>query len=473
VKFDLLGLGMLSALHYMIDLIAEHHDVQLDLGELDLADPAVYDMLCAADAVGVFQVESRAQLATLPRLRPRKFYDLVVEAALIRPGPIQGGSVHPYIRRRRGEEQWDHPHPLLAKSLDRTLGVPLFQEQVMQMATDVASFTSAESDQLRRAMGAKRSTAKMERLRERFFAGAAANGITGELADRIFEQIHAFSGYGFPEAHSMSFALLVYASAYVKKYYPAAFCAGLLRAQPMGFYSPQSLVADARRHGVVIHGPDINARGVHATLEPNPDSIDGVAVRLGLGGVKSLGEEVADRIVASRTEHGPFRDIGDLGHRVSMPRPTLEALATAGAFTDLGTDRRRALWAAGAAAQTRPEHLPGAAVGLDAPALPGMSQFEITAADMWATGISPDTHPVSYLRAHLTAQGAITTAALAAAADGDRVWVGGAVTHRQRPATAGGVTFLNLEDETGMANVVVSQGCGSGSGTLPATARRC
>jgi error-prone DNA polymerase len=332
-------------------------------------------------------------MATLPRLRPRRFYDLACEIALIRPGPIQGGSVHPYIRRRRGEETWDHPHPLLAKSLDRTLGVPLFQEQVLQMATDVASFTSAESDQLRRAMGAKRSTAKMERLRERFFTGAATNGITGELADRIFEQIHAFSGYGFPEAHSMSFALLVYASAYVKKYYPAAFCAGLLRAQPMGFYSPQSLVADARRHGVVIHGPDINASLTHATLEPDADSTGGVAVRLGLGAVKSLGEEVADRIVTSRTDRGPFRDIGDLGHRVPMPRPMLEALATAGAFTTFGTDRRRALRAAGAAAQTRPEHLPGAAVGLDAPALPGMSQFEITAADMWATGISPTPTP--------------------------------------------------------------------------------
>src|SRR5213078_4712155 len=257
VKFDLLGLGMLTALRDCLELVAAHHGVRWNLHSLPQEDPGVYDMLCAADTVGVFQVESRAQLATLPRLRPRKFYDLVVEVALIRPGPIQGGSVHPYIRRRRGDEPWAHAHPLLAGSLDRTLGVPLFQEQVMQMAVDVASFTGAEADQLRRAMGSKRSSAKMKALMARFFAGCAANGLDRELAPRIFEQIHAFSGYGFPEAHSMSFALLVYASAWFKRYYPAAFCAGLLRAQPMGFYSPQSLVADARRHGVHIREPNI------------------------------------------------------------------------------------------------------------------------------------------------------------------------------------------------------------------------
>ncbi|UOX89198.1 error-prone DNA polymerase [Amycolatopsis sp. FBCC-B4732] len=455
VKFDLLGLGMLSALHYAIDLIAEHHGSTVDLGKLDLADPAVYDMLCEADAIGVFQVESRAQLATLPRLRPREFYDLVVEVALIRPGPIQGGSVHPYIRRRRGEEQWQHAHPLLASSLDRTLGVPLFQEQVMQMAVDVASFTPAEADQLRRAMGAKRSSAKMKALMARFFAGCEANGIGRELATRIFEQIHAFSGYGFPEAHSMSFALLVYASAWVKRYYPAAFCAGLLRAQPMGFYSPQSLVADARRHGVHVREPDVNASLAHATLEPDPGSTGGVALRLGLAGVRHLGGEPAAAIVAEREANGPYGGVGDLTRRVRLKKNAVEALATAGAF---GGDRRQDLWAAGAAAATRPGHLPGLAPGLDAPALPGMTRLEITAADLWATGVSPDSHPVEYLRELLDARGAITTAELTRVRDGTRVWVGGAVTHRQRPATAGGITFLNLEDETGMANVLVSPG---------------
>ncbi|MGW4526847.1 error-prone DNA polymerase [Amycolatopsis sp. NPDC004378] len=455
VKFDLLGLGMLSALHYTIDLVAAHHGSTVDIGQLDLADPAVYDMLCEADAVGVFQVESRAQLATLPRLRPRKFYDLVVEVALIRPGPIQGGSVHPYIRRRRGDEQWEHAHPLLASSLDRTLGVPLFQEQVMQMAVDVASFTPAEADRLRRAMGAKRSSAKMRALMARFFDGCARNGLDRELATRIFEQIHAFSGYGFPEAHSMSFALLVYASAWFKRYYPAAFCAGLLRAQPMGFYSPQSLVADARRHGVRVREPDINASLAHATLEPDAGSTGGVALRLGLAGVRHLGDAVADEIVAERAANGPYAGVGDLTRRVQLKKNAVEALATAGAF---GGDRRQDLWAAGAAAATRPGHLPGLAPGLDAPALPGMTRLEVTAADLWATSVSPDSHPVEYLREFLAARGAITTAELTRVPDGTRVWVGGAVTHRQRPATAGGITFLNVEDETGMANVLVSPG---------------
>ncbi|HEX3789802.1 MAG TPA: error-prone DNA polymerase [Pseudonocardiaceae bacterium] len=457
VKFDLLGLGMLSAIHYTLDLVRDHEGVDLDLARLDLADPAVYDMLCAADAVGVFQVESRAQLATLPRLRPRKFYDLVVEVALIRPGPIQGGSVHPYLRRRAGE-RWEHAHPLLARSLDRTLGVPLFQEQVMQMAVDVAGFTASEADLLRRAMGAKRSTRKMDRLRDRFFAGAEANGVTGELALHIFEQVRAFSGYGFPEAHSMSFALLVYASAFLKHYHPAAFCAGLLRAQPMGFYSPQSLVADARRHGVTVRGPDLAASLGHATLEPAPDSTGGQAVRLGLAAVRGVGEELAERIVTERAAHGIFVDLTDLGRRVRLTVPQLETLATAGAFDSLGVNRREALWQAGAAAGERPDRLPGTTVVGAAPALPGMSAWELTAADLWATGISPDTHPVRYLREYLDQVGALPTAKVTEVADGTRILVGGAVTHRQRPATAGGITFLNLEDETGMLNVLCSPG---------------
>jgi error-prone DNA polymerase len=457
-KFDLLGLGMLSALHYTIDLIGQHEGTQIDLADLDLADPEVYDMLCRADAVGVFQVESRAQLATLPRLKPREFYDLVVEVALIRPGPIQGGSVHPYIRRRNGSEQWQHPHPLLAKSLDRTLGVPLFQEQVMQMSVDIAGFSPAEADQLRRAMGSKRSARKMERLRERFFAGAAANGVTGELAERIFGQIKAFSGYGFPEAHSMSFALLVYASAFLKRYHPAAFCAGLLRAQPMGFYSPQSLVADARRRGVRVHHPDLHASQATTTLEPDPASTGGVAVRLGLDTVRGISTDLAEQIANDRTTHGPYKDLSDLGRRVSLTVPQMEAVATAGVFDGLGLSRRDALWTAGAAARQRPHHLPGLAVPETTPALPGMSLLELTKADVWATGISPDTHPVEFLRGKLTALGAIPTSAVREHGDGTRVWVGGAITHRQRPATASGVTFLNLEDEHGMLNVICSPG---------------
>jgi len=455
VKFDLLGLGMLSAIHYMIDFVAEFEGTAIDLAQLDLADPKVYDMLCAADAVGVFQVESRAQLATLPRLRPREFFDLVIEVALIRPGPIQGGSVHPLIRRRQGEP-WEHAHPLLAGALDRTYGVPLFQEQVMQMAIDCAGFDASEADQLRRAMGSKRSGKKMARLARRFFQGAAERGITGELAEQIFHQIYAFSDYGFPESHSHSFALLVYASAWFKCYHPAAFLAGLLKAQPMGFYSPQSLVEDGRRHGVITLGPDINASLVDATLEPHEGSTGGLAVRLGLGTVRNLGRDVAEAIVAARAG-GPFTSQDDLTRRVRLDTPALEALATAGAFSDWGQDRRQALWAAGAAARHRPEHLPGLAPGLDAPALPGMTKLELAAADAWATGVTPGTHPIQFVRDRLTDLGALRVVDLANVENGTRIRVGGAVTHRQRPATASGITFLNLEDETGMVNVVVEQ----------------
>ena len=464
VKFDLLGLGMLTALHLMIDLVAEHEGERIELHELQPTDPEVFDMLSRADAVGVFQVESRAQLATLPRVRPRRFYDLVVEVALIRPGPIQGGSVHPYIRRRNGQEEWDYDHPLLENALRKTLGVPLFQEQLMQIAIDAAGFSAADADELRRAMGAKRSAAKMERLRERFYAGLAANGITGEVADEIFAKMLAFADFGFPESHSISFASLVYYSAWFKLYHPAAFYAALLNAQPMGFYSPQSLVADARRHGVVVRGPDVNLGAAQAILEPDPDSAGGFAVRLGLGEVRTIGLELAQRIDAERERGGPYRDLADLARRVRLTVPQAEALATAGAFGSLGIDRRSALWAAGVVAAVRPEHLPGTEVGLAAPALPAMTDAERTVADVWATGVSPDSHPIQHLREQLDRLGAVCIDRLdelGRRADPEhppRVLVGGLVTHRQRPATARGVTFLNLEDETGMLNVVCSQG---------------
>jgi error-prone DNA polymerase len=455
VKFDLLGLGMLSALHYVIDLVREHHGVEVDMGRIDLEDANVYEMLQRADSVGVFQVESRAQMATLPRLKPRVFYDLVVEVALIRPGPIQGGSVHPYIRRRNGTEQWEHDHHRLANALERTYGVPLFQEQLMQIAVDVADFTPAEADELRRAMGAKRSTHRMERLRDRFYEGCAAHDIDEELAGRIYAKLLAFANFGFPESHALSFAHLVFVSAWFKLYYPAAFCAALLRAQPMGFYSPQSLVADARRHGVQVLGPDINASLPHANLEP----VDGAqAVRIGLATVRGIGRPVAEAVVEERGRGGPFRDMVDVGARLRLTTPQVEALATAGAFGCFGVARREALWAAGAVAKMRPDRLPGTVVGTTAPALPGMDEIELAVADVWATGLSPDSFPTQFVRDRLTALGALPTSALADVVPGSRILIGGAVTHRQRPATAGGVTFLNIEDETGMVNVVCSTG---------------
>jgi error-prone DNA polymerase len=458
VKFDLLGLGMLSALHYAIDLARTHHGVEVDLGELDLTDDEVYAMLRRGDAIGVFQVESRAQLATLPRLKPREFYDLVVEVALIRPGPIQGGSVHPYIRRRDGVESWDYEHPLMKSAVAKTLGVPLFQEQLMQLAVDVAGFSPGEADQLRRAMGAKRSGERMRRLRGRLFDGMAANGITGELAERLYDRLLAFANFGFPESHALSFALLVFASAWFKRYYPAVFCAALLKAQPMGFYSPQSLVADARRHGVLVRGPDINASRAQADLEPAPDSAGGQAVRLGLVSVRTLGEKLAEQAVAERAEHGVYRDMPDLARRVPLTAARMEALATAGAFDCFGLSRREALWSAAAASADRSDRLPGTTVSAAAPSLPGMDPVEVAAADIWATGVSPDSFPMQFIRSRMAEMGVLSAVQLFEADNGSRVLTGGVVTHRQRPATAGGVTFLNLEDETGMVNVVCSSG---------------
>ncbi len=458
VKFDLLGLGMLSALHYAVDLVAHHYRHRVQLSDLQPTDPAVYAMLARADSVGVFQVESRAQMATLPRLRPRCFYDLVVEVALIRPGPIQGGSVHPYIRRRNGQEAWDYDHPRLANALRKTLGVPLFQEQLMQMAIDVAGFSAAEADELRRAMGAKRSTDRMHRLRGRLLRGMAARGIRGELAEKIYAKLLAFANFGFPESHAISFASLVYYSAWFKHYYPAAFCAALLRAQPMGFYSPQSLIADARRHRVAVRGPDINASGVHAGLELVAPRAPERAVRLGLAMLRTVGQPLAIRLVEERENHGRYRDIADVAHRVGLTTAQAQALATGGAFDRFVPQRRQALWSAGAVATQRSDRLPGTAVGVLAPALPGMSAWELAAADVWATGVSPEHFPLQFLRDQLARLGVVPAAELREQRDGQRVLVAGAVTHRQRPATAGGVTFLNLEDETGMVNVICSPG---------------
>ena len=486
VKFDLLGLGMLTALRLAFAEVNAHAapgTPELGLHTLPQEDPRVYDLLCAADTVGVFQVESRAQMATLPRLRPRNFYDIVVEVALIRPGPIQGDSVNPYINRRRGREKVTYLHPLLKPALEKTLGVPLFQEQLMQIAIDVADFSPAEADQLRKAMGAKRSTERMEALRSRLLEGMARNGVTGEVADKIYDKLKAFADFGFPESHAFSFAYLVYASAWLKVHHPEAFYAALLAAQPMGFYSPQSLVADARRHGVRVLRADVQlsqvqavvertgqgassgselspgsglsaeGRGVRELVDPDPR----LAVRLGLAPVRGVGEKTAERIVAEREANGPFADITDLTRRVRLSAGQLEALATAGALDCFGLERREALWAAGALAQGHAT-LPHTAVGYEAPMLPGMDALETAVADVWATGVSPDSFPTQFLRPDLAAQGIHTIAGLADCETGKRVEVAGVVTHRQRPATAAGVTFLSLEDETGLLNVVCSSG---------------
>ncbi|GAA3651943.1 error-prone DNA polymerase [Nocardioides ginsengisoli] len=462
VKFDLLGLGMLGALDHMMRLVDEHLGTRWTLDTIPKEEPEVYEMLCRADSIGVFQVESRAQIGTLPRLKPDSFYQLAIEIALIRPGPIQGGAVHPYIRRKTGREKVAYDHPSLEPILERTLGVPLFQEQLMQMAVALGDCTADDADLLRRAMGSKRGVERIEKVKDKLYAGMAAKGITGEQADGIYVKILSFAGFGFAESHALSFALLVYASSWFKLRYPAAFLAGLLRNQPMGFYSPQSLVADARRHGVTVLRPDLERSDARAGLEPCPPSgadplryDDGLAVRLGLDAVKGIGSELAARIVAAR-EETPYADIRDLSRRAALTSAQLEALATAGALDCFGLDRRQALWMAGYAESDG--QLPGSTPAPSAPTLPAMSDFEVTLADLWATRISTDLHPVQHFRETLNAAGILAVGALPGVTPGRRVHVAGMITHRQRPGTAGGVTFLNLEDETGMLNVICSQG---------------
>jgi error-prone DNA polymerase len=459
VKFDLLGLGMLEALHRMVDLVGQFHGDVVDLAQLPQED-AVYDLLCQADTVGVFQVESRAQMGTLPRVQPRCFYDLAIEVALIRPGPIQGHAVNPYIRRRRGEEDVTYLHPLLEPILERTLGVPLFQEQLMEMAVAIAGFSAAEADELRQAMAAKRSAARMEKMRARLYAGMAARGVSGEVADQVFAALAAFANFGFPESHSVSFAYLVYASSWLKLHYPAAFTAGLLNSQPMGFWSPQSLVADARRHGVAVRRPHVNHSEVGASLEaPWPDgAAPDPVLRLGLASVRGVGETTAERIVAGR----PWSGGEDLVRRAGVTRAQLETLAAAGALDAeehaTTASRRRLLWAAGAAAQGTPDRLPGIVVGAEAPPLPEPTQYDAVGDDLWALGLAPERTAMHLARERLEAMGVVVARDLFDCTDGDRVSVAGVVTHRQHPETARGAVFVNLEDETGHVNVVFSRG---------------
>jgi error-prone DNA polymerase len=466
VKFDLLGLGMLTMLHLAVDLVREHEGVDVDIATIP-QEREVYELLSAADTIGVFQVESRAQMATLPRLQPECFYDLVVEVALIRPGPIQGGSVHPYLRRRNGEEPVTYPHPLLEQCLEKTLGVPLFQEQLMQMAIDVAGFTPGESDRLRQAMGSKRSRARMAAMRERLYAGMAERGITGEVADDIVRKIEGFADFGFPESHSVSFAYLVYASSWIKLHYPAEFACALLNAQPMGFYAPHTIVRDAIRHGVEVLGPCVARSWRDCTIEPRTDGAGPVghprpgwhadpsihAMRVGLRYVRGLSSGLLDRIDEERAVR-PFTDLEDFTRRTHAPVDAIENLATAGAFECFGRTRRSALWAAGALRDARSDKLPGMVTGIDAPALPGMHEIEEVASDLQSTGLSAARHPTEFVRDELAGRGVVTAHALHELPDRSIVDVAGVVTHRQQPSTAKGVVFLNLEDETGLVNVI-------------------
>jgi len=447
-KVDLLGLGMLTALSRGFRLVEKHEGKRLTLANLPPEDPEVYEMLGQADAVGVFQVESRAQMNLLPRLRPRSFYDLTIEIALIRPGPILGDMVHPFLRRREGLEDVTYPSEEVKAILEKTLGIPLFQEQAMRLAVTAAGFNQGDADALRRALMHKRASVLLPTWRARFIEGCVRRGYSRDYAERCFEQFKGFSHYGFPESHSASFALIAYASAYLKRYHPAAFAAALLNSQPMGFYAPHTLVEDARRHHVVVLPVDVRRSDWDCTLE------DG-ALRLGLREVRGLQKAHAEAVAAARPTPGDA-SLRALVRRTRLPRAALVRLARAGALDGLCGDRRQAEWDVQALSTTDAGDLFHGEL-LDASAQPGgaSSLVERVVEDYRHTGLSLEKHPVALLRDHLLAKRALSAAELQNAPHRSRVRVGGLVTCRQRPPTAKGVAFLTLEDETGMANLVV------------------
>jgi error-prone DNA polymerase len=453
LKVDCLGLGMLTAIRRGFDLIARHHDRCLTLADVPAEDPAVYEMIGRSDTVGVFQIESRAQMSMLPRLRPRCFYDLVIEVAIVRPGPIQGGMVHPYLRRRRGEEPVNYPDDRIRKVLEKTLGVPIFQEQAMRLVVEAAGFTPGEADQLRRAMGAWRRRGGMEPFRQKLIAGMQANGYDTEFAERLFKQIGGFGEYGFPESHAASFALLVYVSAWIKCYHPDVFVAALLNSQPMGFYAPAQLIADARKHGVPVRPVDINFSDWDCSLE----RADGrcCAVRLGFRMVGGLSQRDAEAVVRQRGV-GPFSSFDDFARRTALRSPALRKLALADAFESLGLSRRTALW------QVLPD---GAPLPLFAECpepevvveLPPMTAPAEVFTDYGSVGLTLRQHPISFLRAAMDERGIVTAAGLSGLLHGREVTVAGLVLLRQRPGTAKGITFMTLEDETSTVNLIVRQ----------------
>jgi error-prone DNA polymerase len=451
LKVDVLGLGMLSALRRGLEYVSAFRRKSFTLADVPKEDPRVYEMISRADTIGVFQVESRAQMSMLPRLRPRAFYDLVIEVAIVRPGPIQGGMVHPYLRRRQGLEPVTYPSDAVKGVLSRTLGVPIFQEQVMQLAIVAAGFTPGEADQLRRSMAAWKRRGGLGHFEKRLIAGMSARGYDEGFARQIFSQIQGFGEYGFPESHAASFALLVYSSAWLKCHEPAAFTAALLNSQPMGFYAPAQLVRDARDHGVEVRPISVCASDWDCTLERKAD--DEPALRLGLRMVKSLGKEAAERIVAVRTV-APFASVQDLSLRAGLERRELEALADAAALRELSGNRHLTFWQVAASEQELPlAPVPLAPEGT--PLLMPPTEGQNIAADYRSAGLTLGRHPLALLREELAAGHVLTAAALRELPQGRVVRVAGIVTARQRPQSAGGVMFITLEDETGFVNLIV------------------
>ncbi|HHX82890.1 MAG TPA: error-prone DNA polymerase, partial [Pseudomonadaceae bacterium] len=451
LKVDVLALGMLSCIRRTLEHINTYHATGLRIQDIPKEDPAVYDMLCRADSIGVFQVESRAQMSMLPRLKPRCYYDLVIQVAIIRPGPIQGGMVHPYLQRRSGDEPVDYPSPEIRQVLERTLGVTIFQEQVMQIAMIAAGFSAGEADQLRRAMAAWKRKGGLEHLRQRLLDGMLARGYTADYAEQIYRMAQGFGEYGFPESHSASFALLVYVSSWLKCHHPAAFCAGLLNSQPLGFYSPSQLVQDARRHHVEVRPVDVMTSLWQSTLEARTDGEP--ALRLGLHMIKGLGKDAAQRIVAAR-QQSAFSDSDDFFRRSQLSKRDLNCLADANALLSLSGHRRTALWhilgrlpdelplALGSAPETQIELLPP-------------SEGENLLADYRRLGLTLGRHPLAMLRPRLQALKVVSAEEIANIPHRRSIHTAGIVTCRQRPGTAGGVVFVTLEDESGYINVIV------------------
>jgi error-prone DNA polymerase len=452
-KVDLLGLGGLTLLDLCFKLLREHRGHNLDMAVLPAKDKATFEMICKSDTLGVFQIESRAQMAMLPRLKPKTFYDLVIEISIVRPGPITGGMVHPYLRRRQKKESPDSPHPLLEPVLKKTLGVPLFQEQVMRLAMIAADYTPGEADQLRRDMAAWHRTGRMERHRERLITRMEAKGIAPEFAQRVFEQIRGFGEYGFPESHAASFALIAYATAWLKCHYPAEFACALLNAQPMGFYAPATIVEDAKRHGVIVRPVDVQRSDWNCTLESCPESSGGFAVRMGLRYVKRLGEGEWHTISTARRT-APFESLEDFARRAPIDEDVLGMLAEAGALDGFGIERRQALWGLHRITRSRAQSL-SLAEREPSPKFEPLTPFEEVKWDYRTTSHSARRHPLAPLRAILAARGFPDAHTVSQMANGARIDYAGLVICRQRPGTAGGVIFMTLEDETGFVNVVI------------------
>jgi error-prone DNA polymerase len=448
LKVDCLSLGMLTAIRKCFALVKEQHDRELTLANIPQDDEAVYAMIGQADTVGVFQIESRAQMSMLPRLKPKEFYDLVIEVAIVRPGPIQGNMVHPYLRRRAGDEGVPaYPNEAIKKVLEKTLGVPLFQEQAMQLAVVAAGFTRGEADQLRRAMAGWRRPGVIGQFHERLISGMLANGLTAEFAECVFQQIKGFGEYGFPESHAASFAILAYVSAWLKCHYPAAFCAALINSQPMGFYAPAQLVQDARKHGVEVRPADVNDSRWDCTIEQG-------ALRLGLRMLRGIGLSIA-LVIEQARQTAPFHSFDDFIKRTNLDQSILTRLSNADAFRSLALDRRHSLWQSlGRCREHRPLFDEVDDCEQLAP-LPVMSERDEVVADYKTAGLSLKAHPVSFYRADLNDLRVVSAAAVATIKDGQWVRVAGIVLMRQRPSTARGITFVTIEDETGQVNLII------------------